>query len=83
MIEHLDVNENELREARRYPVIVEWSDEDQLFLAVLPDLEGLTVHGDTPEEAVARSTDAAVEWLWGMRALGEVIPQPSSIILSR
>ena len=72
-------NDEEVQEARRYPVMVEWSDADQLFLARTPDLEGLTVHGSTPEEAVANATEAALEWLHGMRAIGASIPTPTSL----
>lgn len=70
------VTDEELREAQSYSVIVEWSEIDQLYLARIPDLEGLTVHGGTPEEALSRSTEAALDWLYGMRALGEPIPAP-------
>jgi hypothetical protein len=30
-------SDDELREASHYPVVVAWSQEDQLFLAMMPD----------------------------------------------
>jgi len=73
----------ELLEASRYPVVVQWSTEDQLFLATLPDMGGLTVHGSSPEEAVAEATRAAADWLYGVRQLGEDVPSPTPITVSR
>ena len=70
MTEYPFFSDEEVQEARRYPVIVEWSEADQLYLARVPDMEGLTVHGSTPEEAVASATESALEWLHGMRAIG-------------
>jgi predicted RNase H-like HicB family nuclease len=74
---------DELLEASRYPVVVQWSPKDQLFLATLPDMEGLTVHGDSPEEAILEATRAAADWLYGMRHSGYPIPSPTPITISR
>ncbi len=48
----------ELNEARRYPSIVRWLEEDELFLASAPDLPGTTVHGETAAQAVEQSLEA-------------------------
>jgi predicted RNase H-like HicB family nuclease len=74
-------SDEELLEASHYPVIVEWSDEDQLFLAKLPDLGGLIVHGSTPEEALRKSTRSAAQYLAAMRKLGEHVPEPPSLLV--
>ena len=36
---------------RRYAMVIEWSDEDQLFLVSLPDWPGAHTHGRTRAEA--------------------------------
>ncbi|MGH2551419.1 MAG: type II toxin-antitoxin system HicB family antitoxin [Thermomicrobiales bacterium] len=77
MAEHESYNEEELNEARRYPVVVQWSDADQLYLASAPDLENLVVHGVTPEEAIAKIPEAVANWIYGMRSVGQSIPAPS------
>jgi predicted RNase H-like HicB family nuclease len=73
----------ELSEARRYPIIVQWSDIDRLYLASAPDLENLVVHGDTPEEAIAKIPEAVANWIYGMRSVGQPIPEPSAMLSAR
>ncbi len=72
----------ELNEAWRYPIIVRWSDDDQLYLASAPDLSGTTVHGDTASQAVEKSLEAVANWLSGMRGVGAPIPQPTAVTLA-
>jgi predicted RNase H-like HicB family nuclease len=76
-------SDDELLEASHYPVIVEWSDEDQLFLAKLPDLGGLIVHGSTPEEALHKSARSAAQYLAAICQLGEAVPEPTSLLVGR
>jgi len=77
MTEHEGYSEEELNEARRYPIVVQWSDADHLYLASTPDLENLVVHGHTPEEAVGKIPEAVANWIYGMRSVGQPIPEPS------
>jgi predicted RNase H-like HicB family nuclease len=35
-----------------YPVVVFWSEEDQSYIANVPDLRYCSAHGETPEEAL-------------------------------
>ncbi len=37
----------------KYEIIIYWSDEDQLYLAEVPDLPGCITHGDTYNTALA------------------------------
>ena len=54
-----------------------WSDEDQVWIADVPDLPFCTAHGATPHEAVAEVEVAAEAWLEAARATGRPIPLPS------
>jgi predicted RNase H-like HicB family nuclease len=74
-------SDDPLLEANHYPVIVEWSEEDQLFLAKRPDLGGLIVHGSTPEEALQKSTRSATQYLAAILQLSETVPEPTSILV--
>lgn len=69
----------ELNEARRYPIVVRWSEEDQLYLASAPDLPGTTVHGESAAQAVEKSIEAVANWISGMRSVGAAIPAPSPV----
>ena len=37
--------------AREYQIVINWSDEDQLYLASVPAFRGVVTHGHTLEEA--------------------------------
>jgi len=47
----------------KYEIDLFWSEEDQAFLAEVPDLPGCTAHGSTHEEALAQIQDAITGWL--------------------
>jgi predicted RNase H-like HicB family nuclease len=68
--------EAELAEARRYSVVVQWSDEDRKWIATVPELPGCRTHGATREEALAMSEDAAAGTIAGLRSAGDPVPPP-------
>jgi antitoxin HicB len=54
MAEHINATDNadgEWTKVRRYAMVIEWSDEDQLFLVSIPDFPGAHTHGRTRAEA--------------------------------
>ncbi len=59
-----------------YEIIIYWSDEDQAFLAEVPELPGCMAHGDSYEEALRNVRDAMALWLDVAREQGESIPMP-------
>ena len=46
----------------RYKIIIFWSNEDQAFIADVPELPGCKSHGDTPAEAFANAQKAMTLW---------------------
>lgn len=60
----------------RYEIIIFWSDEDQAFVADVPELLGCMAHGDTHEAALAAVKDAISLWLETAQASGRAVPQP-------
>lgn len=66
-----------MTEAQRYPAHVFYSEEDEGFIAVAPDLPGCSAFGDTQEEAVGELRDAIVAWQIAARNAGNPIPEPS------
>mgnify|MGYP000061769938 CR=1 FL=1 len=70
----------EIAEARRYPLVIRWSDEDQLFLVSLPAFGGVTGHGRTVAEAAERGVEMAAEWIDSYRQLGRPIPEPTGAL---
>jgi len=43
---------------RKYPIEVFWSDEDEGYIAVVPDLAGCSAWGKTEAEAIREARDA-------------------------
>lgn len=41
----------------RYSVVIQWSEEDQAYLARAPELPGCITHGDTYEEALKNALE--------------------------
>jgi len=60
----------------RYLVELFWSDEDEGYVAVVPDLPGCSAVGDTPEEAAREIGDAIEAWIEACRAAGDPVPEP-------
>ena len=60
----------------RYEVILYWSDEDQAFIAEVPELAGCLADGATYQEALANAETIIQEWLDTARDLGRPIPEP-------
>lgn len=60
-----------------YAIEVFWSDEDQCWIADVPDLPFCTAHGPTPHEAVAEVERAAEAWLEAAQKSGRRVPEPS------
>ena len=59
-----------------YHINVFWSDEDECYVADIPDLSFCSAFGDTPEEAVAEVERAKKAWLEVARETGKPIPEP-------
>ncbi len=60
----------------KYETIIFWSDEDQAYLAEVPELPGCIAHGDTYEAALASAKEAIQLWLDTALEFGDVIPKP-------
>ncbi len=59
-----------------YHINVFYSQEDQAYVADIPDLEACSALGATPEAALAEVLKAKKAWLEAARAAGKPIPEP-------
>jgi predicted RNase H-like HicB family nuclease len=64
--------------APAYPINVFWSDEDEMWVADVPDLAYCSALGDTPHEAVAEVEVAIEAWLDAATSSGRAVPEPSA-----
>ena len=61
---------------RDYHINVFWSEEDNTYIADIPDLKYCSAHGPTPEAAIREVMIAKEAWLETAKANGKPIPQP-------
>ena len=60
----------------RYEVIIYWSDEDEAFIAEVPELPGCAADGPSYQEALVNVQGIIEEWIETAQELGRSIPQP-------
>ncbi|HEV8144959.1 MAG TPA: type II toxin-antitoxin system HicB family antitoxin [Bryobacteraceae bacterium] len=65
----------------KYEIILYWSEEDQAFLAEVPELAGCAADGATRQEALANVETVIAEWIDTARELGRQIPEPKGRLL--
>lgn len=75
-IDRSPISAEELAAARAYAVVIEWSEEDGLFIVTVPDIRGLRTHGATREEAAAMGEEAITVWLSADKGMGQASPEP-------
>ncbi len=67
----------------RYSMLIQWSDEDQLFLVTIPEFAERVVmpctHGKTRSEAIHNGEEVMEMYLDAWLAEGESIPEPSTL----
>jgi len=62
----------------KYLLEVFWSDEDEGYIAIAPDLPNCSAFGETPVEAIQEMNDAVSAWLEAWTAMGRELPKPRS-----
>jgi len=62
----------------RYPIEVFWNDEDEGYIAVVPDLPGCSAWGKTEVQAISEAHDAIAAWIKAAKSMKRAIPEPSN-----
>jgi len=60
----------------KYEIIIFWSDEDDAYLAEVPELPGCMADGQTYREALEKAEVIIREWIETAKELGRPIPSP-------
>ena len=61
---------------KNYHINIFYSEEDEGWIADIPDLERCSAFGDTPEEALHEVEIARAVWIEAARAEGKSVPEP-------
>jgi len=60
---------------RRFKVILEWDNEEKVYVVTVPGLPGCSSYGSTREEALRRIQEAIAVTLEGFEATGQPLPE--------
>ena len=61
---------------RKYEIILCWSNDDDAFVAEVPELPGCMAHGRTQETALREIKEAMRLWIETARGCGDPVPEP-------
>jgi len=65
----------------RYEIIIYWSQEDEAFIAEVPELPGCIADGSTYKEAIDNAEVVILEWIETAKELGRSIPKPKGRLI--
>jgi len=65
----------------KYEIIIYWSQEDNAFIAEIPELPGCMADGMTYTEAVTNAEIVINEWIETAKELGRHIPEPKGKLM--
>lgn len=65
----------------KYEVILYWSQDDEAYIAEVPELAGCMADGQTMAEALANVETVIAEWIETAEELGRDIPEPRGRLL--
>ena len=60
----------------KYEIIIYWSNDDEAYIAEVPELPGCMADGKTLKEVLENVTQVIEEWLVTAREIGREIPEP-------
>ena len=60
----------------KYEVIIYWSEEDDSFIAEVPELPGCMADGDSHQDALRNVQVVIREWIDTARDMGRPVPKP-------
>ena len=60
----------------KYEIILYWSNEDQVFVAEIPELPGCIAHGESQEAVLASAQEAVQLWIDTAEEFVDVVPEP-------
>jgi len=65
----------------KYEVIIYWSQEDEAFIAEVPELPGCAADGETYQAALQNVEVIMQEWIETAQELGRIVPQPKGRLM--
>jgi predicted RNase H-like HicB family nuclease len=66
---------------KKYEIIIFWSEDDEAFVAEVPELPGCMADGKTYREALENAEQIIDEWIETAQEEGRPIPQPKGRLM--
>lgn len=60
----------------KYEIIIFWSEEDNAYVAEVPELPGCMADGTTHKEVLENVERIITEWIETAKAMGRPVPEP-------
>lgn len=70
-----------MENGQKYEIVIYWSEEDESFIAEVPELQGCMADGTTYEEVISNVQQVIQEWIEVDLEEGRPIPQPKRRLL--
>ena len=65
----------------KYEIIIYWSEEDNAFIAEVPELPGCLADGKSYQEALTNAEVIIQEWIDTALELGRSVPKPKGKLM--
>ena len=65
----------------KYEIIIYWSNEDEAYIAEVPELPGCITDGTTLKEVLENVTQVIEEWIETAKELDREIPEPKGRLI--
>jgi predicted RNase H-like HicB family nuclease len=65
----------------KYEVIIYWSEDDEAYVAEVPELPGCMADGSSYQNALANAEIVIQEWIDTATELGRPIPEPKGKLI--
>ena len=65
----------------KYEIILDWSVDDDAFIAEVPELAGCAADSPTRQDALTNAEAVIQEWIETAQELGRPIPEPRGRLL--
>ncbi len=62
-----------------YSLLIQWDEEDNIYVVTVPELPGCKTHGKTYDEAIKNAHEVIELWLETAKDLGWRIPAPKVV----
>ena len=69
------------QQLNRYEVIIYWSNDDNSFIAEVPELPGCMADGKSYTDAINNVQGIMTEWIDTAKSLGRTIPEPKGKLI--